>query len=76
MLGGKINVQTIDKTIKLNIPAGTDSDKVFRLKGMGMPKYSDVNQHGDGYVRVHITVPKNLSEQDKEALAKMAKKSA
>lgn len=73
ILGGKINVQTIDKTIKLNIPAGTDSDKVFRIKEMGMPKYSDQNQHGDSYVRVIITVPKNLSEQDKEALARIAK---
>ena len=73
ILGGKINVQTIDKTIKLNIPAGTDSDKVFRVKGMGMPKYGDPGQRGDGYVRVHITVPKSLSEQDKEELARIAK---
>ena len=73
ILGGKINVQTIDKTIKLNIPEGTDSDKVFRLKEMGMPKYGTTGQRGDSYVRVQITVPKNLSAQDKEALARIAK---
>jgi curved DNA-binding protein len=73
ILGGKINVETIDKTIKLNIPAGTDSNKVFRLKEMGMPNYNDPARRGDGYVRIIITVPKNLSEQDKEALALIAK---
>jgi len=72
ILGGKINVQTIDKTIKLNIPEGTDSDKTFRLKEMGMPKYgSTTHERGDAYVRVVITVPKNLSEADKDALKKI-----
>ncbi len=73
ILGGKINVQTIDKTIKLNIPAGTDSDKTFRLKEMGMPKYgSTTHERGDAYVRVVITVPKDLSEDDKDTLRKIA----
>ena len=73
ILGGKITVQTIDKAVKLNIPAGTDSDKTFRMKEMGMPKYGAETQHGDSYVRVFITVPKNLSEHDKEMLAKIAR---
>jgi curved DNA-binding protein len=74
ILGGKLAVQAIDKTLKINIPAGTDSDKTFRLKGMGMPLYADATQRGDAYVRVLITVPQNLSEEDKEVLAKVAKK--
>ena len=68
MLGGKLSVQTIDKVLKINIPAGTDSDKTFRLKEMGMPQYSNPKHRGDAYVRVLLTVPKNLSEQDKETL--------
>ena len=68
MLGGKLSVQTIDKALQINIPEGTDSNKTFRLKEMGMPKYSNPKQRGDSYVRVIITVPKNLSEQDKETL--------
>src|ERR1700704_1581619 len=39
VLGGKVAVQTIDKTVQVNIPAGTDSNKTFRLKNMGMPFY-------------------------------------
>ena len=73
ILGGKLAVQTIDKVIKINIPEGTDSDKVFRLKEMGMPEYSNPKQRGDSYVRVHIVVPKNLSAQEKEMLAHLPK---
>jgi curved DNA-binding protein len=75
VLGGKLPVQAIDKTISINIPAGTDSDKTFRLKGMGMPKYSDPNQRGDSYVRVVMTVPKNLSDQERELWDRLAKSS-
>jgi curved DNA-binding protein len=73
ILGGKLPVATIDKTININIPPGTDSDKTFRLKEMGMPEYSNPKQRGDCYVKVIITVPKDLSEKDKEALSKIAK---
>ncbi len=72
MLGGKLEVRAIDKTISINIPAGTDSDKTFRLKGMGMPVYSDPGTRGDCYVRVAITVPKHLTEEDKQALTNIA----
>jgi curved DNA-binding protein len=74
ILGGKIAVQTMDKTLQMNIPAGTDSDKVFRLKGMGMPLYEEPKEHGDAYVRVVITVPKNLNEQQKEMVKKLSGK--
>lgn len=72
MLGGKLPVQTIDKALQINIPAGTDSNQTFRLKGMGMPNYNDPRMRGDCYVRVYITTPKNLTEQEKEALTKIA----
>ncbi len=75
ILGGKLSAQGLDKAVSIKIPAGTDSNKVFRLKGMGMPIYADPEQRGDGYVRVILTVPKNLSEQDKELLSKIAGRS-
>jgi len=73
ILGGTLSAHGIDKTVNIKIPPGTDSHKVFRLKGMGMPVYSDPVQRGDGYVRVIITVPKDLSESDIETLTKIAK---
>jgi curved DNA-binding protein len=69
MLGGKLTVQLLDKSLSINIPAGTDSDKTFRLKEMGMPEYSNPKQRGDAYVRVVITVPKNLTDKDRELLS-------
>ncbi|MBS1586245.1 MAG: J domain-containing protein [Bacteroidetes bacterium] len=74
ILGGKIAVNAIDKTVQMNIPEGTDSDKVFRLKGMGMPDYENPKQRGDAYVKVVITVPKNLTEEEKATIRKLAKK--
>lgn len=72
ILGGKLPVKAIDKTININIPAGTDSGKTFRLKEMGMPNYADPKKRGDAYVTVNITVPKGLSPQEAETLEQIA----
>ena len=72
VLGGKIAVQLIDKQIMMDIPAGTDSDKKFRLKGMGMRMFDQPDARGDAYVRIQIKVPKNLSPNDKELFEKLA----
>lgn len=72
ILGGKLSVQAIDKPLNINIPAGTDSGKTFRLKGMGMPHEKDATQRGDSYVRVMITVPKHLSAEDRRVLEQLA----
>ncbi len=76
ILGGKLSAQGLDKAVSIKIPAGTDSNKVFRLKGMGMPIYATPEQRGDGYVRVIVTVPKNLTEEDKETLSAIAERTA
>ncbi|MES2702982.1 MAG: J domain-containing protein [Bacteroidota bacterium] len=73
MLGGKLPVQTIDKSLSINIPAGTDSNTTFRLRETGMPHYKDPRQRGDTYVKVVLTTPKDLSADEKEMLAKMAR---
>lgn len=73
VLGGKIAVQGISKTVNMTIGAGTDSNKTFRLKGLGMPHYKDPEKFGDAYVRVIIQVPKQLSDQEKELFEQLAK---
>jgi curved DNA-binding protein len=73
MLGGKEPVQTIDKTVSITIPPSTDSNKTFRLKGMGMPDYKDPTIRGDLYVKMVINVPKDLTPEEKEMLEKIAK---
>jgi len=72
ILGGKVTVQGIDKSVTMNIPAGTDSHKTLRLKGMGMPVFGKADERGDAYVRMVLQVPKNLSDEEKELFAKLA----
>lgn len=66
VLGGKAIVRTLKGTMKIDIPKGTDSGKIFRLKGMGMPEYGSETKFGDLYVQVNIQVPKHLSERETE----------
>lgn len=72
VLGGKVTVNTIDKAVNMNIPAGTDSHKVLRLKGMGMPVFNKPEQRGDAYVKMVISTPKNLSEQEKDLFMRLS----
>jgi len=54
--GGKLAVETLDGKVALNIPEWTDSGKVFRLKGKGIPKKG--GGHGDLLVTLVIHLPK------------------
>ncbi len=66
-LGTEISVETIDGNVKLKIPAGTQPNTVIRLSRKGIP-YVNSNNKGDHYVQVKVTVPKNLTSQQKELL--------
>ena len=67
MLGTKVEVPTLDGKVALKVPAGTQSHKIFRMRGKGIPH---VNRPGSGdqLVRVFIEVPKKLSNEQKELL--------
>ena len=68
ILGGEADVETLDGKIKLNIPAGTQPEQVFRLAGRGMPQVKSPNQKGDLYVRLKVQIPKYLSAKQRELL--------
>lgn len=70
-LGGKIAVPTLQGEVTFSIPAGTDSAKVMRLKGKGMPKYGQSESKGDLYVTIEISVPKNISEEQRTLMEKL-----
>ena len=74
VLGGKTVVSTIAGKAKLNIPAGTSSGKLFRLKGMGMPEFRNTSNKGDLFVRLQIEVPDKLSDEEKELFEQLAEK--
>jgi molecular chaperone DnaJ len=66
-LGTSIEIPTVDAKVKIKIEPGTQSGKVLRLKGKGLP---DVNSYGTGDLLVNINVwtPQALSAEEKKAL--------
>ena len=68
ILGGEAEVETLDGKIKLNVPAGTQPEQVFRLAGRGMPHVKNANEKGDLYVRLKVQIPKYLSAKQRELL--------
>jgi len=73
MLGGEVSVNTLAGTIAMKIPAGTSSGKRIRLRGRGMPKLNN-DELGDLYLRVMVSVPHDLTDDEKHQIEKMAKK--
>jgi len=65
LLGGKITVAGLDRSVKLDIPPETANGRVFRLKGLGMPHLKKPEQRGDLYVKVEAVLPEHLSEREK-----------
>lgn len=70
-LGGEVEVPAIDKTVKLTIPAGTDTGKTFRLKGLGMPHLRKPAERGDLLATVELRMPKQLSPAELEKLREL-----
>ncbi|MEO7423944.1 MAG: molecular chaperone DnaJ [Fibrobacteria bacterium] len=71
-LGGDIRVRTIDGEVDLKIPAGTQSEKLMRLKNKGLPDING-NQRGSQYVKLHVHTPENLSVREIEVLKELEK---
>jgi molecular chaperone DnaJ len=69
-LGGQIQVPTLDGPYELKVPAGTQSQKVFTLRGKGLPR---VNARGRGsqLVRVIVWVPTKVSKGERDLLEKL-----
>ncbi|MCM8760138.1 MAG: aminopeptidase P family N-terminal domain-containing protein [Candidatus Omnitrophica bacterium] len=73
ILGAEIVVPTVDgKQAKIKIPPGTQSGKIFRLKGLGM---NDIHGYGRGdeFVRVVVEVPRKLNSKQKQIILELAK---
>lgn len=71
-LGAEVPVPTLNGSLSMKIPAGTQSGKVFRLKGKGMPD-PHAQGFGDLYARVMVEVPAKLTSQQKNLLEEFAR---
>ncbi|HMA81409.1 MAG TPA: molecular chaperone DnaJ [Candidatus Binatia bacterium] len=70
-LGAEIDVPTLDGKVKMKIPSGTQSGKVFRMKGKGIKDVHGLQQ-GDQHVRVTVETPTRLTAKQKELLKEFA----
>ena len=73
LLGGEIQVDTLNGKVKLNVKPETQNDTKVKLKGKGMPLYKKADQHGNLYITYKVTVPKNLSDKEKELFTELSK---
>lgn len=71
VFGTNLEVPTIDGRAKIKIPPGTQSGKIFRLKGKGFPAVNSYEK-GDQLVHVNVWTPQQVSSEEKAMLEKMS----
>jgi curved DNA-binding protein len=72
VLGGEVNVPTLSGEVKLRIPPETQSGRLFRISGRGMPRLKQPNEYGNLYARVLVQVPTNLTGEELALFEKLA----
>jgi molecular chaperone DnaJ len=70
-LGHSMEMPTLRGSAPLQVPAGTQTGEVFRLKGEGAPGRHE-SGHGDQLVRIRIVTPQNLTEKQRKLFGKLA----
>jgi molecular chaperone DnaJ len=70
VFGANPEVPTIDGRAKIKIPAGTQSGKIFRLKGKGFPVINSYEK-GDQLIHVNVWTPQSLTNEEKEMMEKL-----
>lgn len=74
ILGGEVEVPTLDGKVEMKIPAGTQSGRIFRLKEKGIPDVHGRGQ-GDELVKVIVDIPRNLNSGQRQAIEDFARAS-
>ena len=70
ILGCSAEIPTIGSKVKIKVEPGTQSGKILRLKGKGLP---DINGygHGDLLVKINVFIPNDVTKEDKKMLEQM-----
>ena len=71
IFGTNVEVPTIDGRAKIKIPAGTQSGRIFRLKGKGFPAVNSYEK-GDQLIHVNVWTPQTLSSDEKQMIEKLS----
>lgn len=67
-LGGESDISIFGKKIKTKIPAETQSGKILKFKGLGMPNYDNPAKKGNLFVKLLVDVPTKLTKKEKDRL--------
>jgi molecular chaperone DnaJ len=70
VFGTQVEVPTIDGKAKIKIPPGTQSGKIFRLKGKGFPEVNGYSK-GDQLIHVNVWTPQNVSNEERTVLERL-----
>lgn len=73
ILGCHLEVNTVDGTAELTIPAGTQPETVLKLENRGVPKLGNPVSRGDQLITVHIEIPTRITAEERELLERLAK---
>jgi molecular chaperone DnaJ len=65
VLGSSLDIPTLDGSVSVTIPPGTQPDSVLRLKGKGLPEFGS-DRRGDLYLRINLSVPQALSAEERK----------
>ncbi len=71
VLGMQAEVPTIDGKAKIKIPPGTQSGKIFRLKGKGFPAFQSGYEKGDELIEVNVWSPQHLTSEEKDLIERL-----
>ncbi len=71
-LGSKVIFETLDGSIELKIPSGTQSGTVLKIKDKGVPHLNGPNKRGDLLITVRVLTPSKLSKREKELFKELA----
>jgi molecular chaperone DnaJ len=71
ILGATLSVPTVDGSVDLKVPAGTQPGTTMRLEGKGAPKLNNVKLRGTHFVEVNVEIPRSLSNKERDLVQKL-----
>lgn len=66
VLGGEVEVPTLERPVVLSIPQGTHHGRIFRLRNLGMPKLREPDSRGDLLAEIEVVMPSDLSDEERK----------
>jgi len=71
-LGCKLQVETVDGPVEMDIPAGTQPGRVLVLENKGVPKLGNPVSRGDHLLTIKVDIPTRLKPEERELIEKLA----